>query len=158
MMRTQIVRQLQEERVRADQAWLDLEHLAQVELSSEDSAHPIANAFLRERSGGWLAAEPGKQIIRLLFGPSLDVHRIRLEFRESSMERTQEYALRWSPDGGRSWHEVVRQQWNFSPAGATCETEDHRVELLGLIVLELIITPDISGRNALASLAQLQMA
>jgi hypothetical protein len=47
---------------------------------------------------------------------------------------------------------------SFSPAGATCETEDHRVELLGLTVLELIITPDISGRNALASPSQLEMA
>jgi hypothetical protein len=157
-MRTRIVRQLQEERVRADQAWLDLECLAEVELSSEDSAYPIGNAFLRERSGGWRAAEPGKQIIRLLFTPPLDVHRIRLEFQESSMERTQEYVLRWSPDGGNSLHEVVRQQWNFSPAGATCETEDYRVELVGVTILELIITPDISGRNALASLAQLQVA
>jgi len=157
-MRTRIVRQLQEERIRADQAWLDLERLAEVELSSEDSAYPIGNAFFRDRSSGWRAAEPGKPNIRLLFTRPLDVHRIRLEFRESSMGRTQEYALRWSPDGGRSLHEVVRQQWNFSPAGATCETEDHRVELLGLTVLELIITPDISGRNALASLAQLQMA
>src|SRR5262249_17501293 len=115
-------------------------------------------ALLQDGGAGWRAAEPGKQIIRLLFVPPQDVHLIRLEFVESAMERTQEYVLRWSPDGGNSLREVVRQQWNFSPQGATREIENYRVELRGLTMLELIITPDITGRDALASLAQLRMA
>ena len=158
IMRTRTVSQPEEEAIRAGQRWLDLERLAEVEISSEDSKNPIRDALLSGRGSGWRADEPGKQIIRLLFAAPQDVYRIRLEFRESSMERTQEYVLRWSADGGNSLHEIVRQQWNFSPEGATCETEDYRVELLGLTLLELIITPDISGRDALASLAQLRMA
>jgi hypothetical protein len=66
--------------------------------------------------------------------------------------------LRWSPDGGQSFREIVRQQWNFSPQGATSETEDHHVELPAVTVLELIIIPDTSGENAFASLAQLRLA
>ena len=74
------------------------------------------------------------------------------------MERTQEYALRWSSDGGQSFREIVRQQWNFSPQGSTSESEDHRVELSDVTILELIIIPDTSGKIALASLAQLRLA
>ena len=71
------------------------------------------------------------------------------------------YLLRWSADGGQSFREIVRQQWNFSPQASTSETEEHQVELAGVKVLELIITPDIGndGNNdAVASLAQLRVA
>ncbi len=74
------------------------------------------------------------------------------------MARTQEYVLRWSADGGQSFRDIVRQSWNFSPHGATCETEDHHVELPAVTVLELSITPDVSGGQAAASLAQLRLA
>jgi hypothetical protein len=77
---------------------------------------------------------------------------------ELGTARTQEYVLRWSADGGRSFREIVRQQWNFSPQGTTRETEDHHIELPAVTVLELSIIPDISGGNAVASLAQLRLA
>ena len=77
---------------------------------------------------------------------------------EPVIERTQEYTLRWSPDNGKSFQEIVRQQWNFSPEGATCETEDYRVELPAVTVLELSIIPDTSRQNVFASLAQLRLA
>ena len=83
---------------------------------------------------------------------------IRLNFVESSVRRTQEYVLRWSADGGQSFREIVRQQWNFDPAGATAETEDHKVDLPGVTTLELDIVPEIGGGDALASLARLQIA
>jgi len=66
--------------------------------------------------------------------------------------------LRWSDNGGQSFQEIVRQQWNFSPQGATGESEDYRVSLSGVTILELSITPDISGRSAFASMAQLRLA
>ena len=123
-MRTRMIVPPLQQRFLANQGWLDLEQLADVEISSQDTEHPIECALLDEPGGGWRAAEPGKQIIRLFFTPAQDVHRIRLEFVESTMERTQEYVLRWSSDGGQSLREIVHQQWNFSPASATCETED----------------------------------
>jgi hypothetical protein len=65
--------------------------------------------------------------------------------------------LRWSSDGGQSYREIVRQQYNFSPPGTTSEYEDYTVELDGLTALELSIVPDISGVPACASLAQLRL-
>jgi hypothetical protein len=131
--------------------------LADVEITSEDATHPIESTLLPGEGAGWRAAVPGKQTIRLLFAHPQRLHRIRLNFVESVTERTQEYVLRWSPDAGQSFREIVRQQWNFSPQGATSETEDHRVELSGVTILELSITPDISGQGAFASIAQLRI-
>ncbi len=129
-----------------------------MEITSEDEAHPIESALVPHRSSGWRAAGPGEQTIRLVFVHPQRIRRILLEFVETNAERTQEFVLRWFQDGGQSFQEIVRQQWNFSPQGATRETEDYRVDLSGVTVLELNIIPDISGGNAHASLAQLRLA
>jgi len=66
--------------------------------------------------------------------------------------------LQWSLDGGQTYREIVRQQYNFSPPGMTREFEDYRVDLVGVTALELKIVPDISGGDARASVAQLRIA
>lgn len=157
-MRKRIIASVQQETASPDQDWLNVEGLAEVEITSEDAAHPIESALLPGLASGWRAAGPGKQTIRLLFAHPQRLQRIWLNFLEPLTERTQEYVLRWSPDGGQTFREIVRQQWNFSPQGATSETEDHRVELSEVTVLELSITPDTSGQSAFASLAQLRIA
>ena len=157
-MRKRIIIPVQQEAVPPDPEWLNMEGLAEVEITSEDAAHPIESALLPGRASGWRAAGPGKQTIRLLFACPQRLRRIWLNFVETRTERTQEYVLRWSSDGGQSFREIVRQQWNFSPQGATSETEDHHVELPAVTVLELSIIPDTSGGNAFASLAQLRLA
>ena len=110
------------------------------------------------KGSGWRASVPGKQIIRLLFDNPQRLQRIRLDFEEAEIERTQEYVLRWSKDNGQSYHEIIRQQWNFSPEGATSEIEGYHLELPDVTILELSINPDISGRNAIASLKKLRLA
>jgi len=157
-MRKRIVGRAQQEAVLADQDWLNVERLADVEVTSEDPRYPIEAALVPGRGSGWRAAEPGGQTMRLLFTSPQRLRRIWLVFAESTIERTQEYVLRWSSDGGQSFHEIVRQQWNFSPQGATWETEDHRVELSDVGILELSIIPDTSGNLAFASLVQLRIA
>ncbi len=157
-MRKRIIAPGQQGTASPDQDWLNVEGLAEVEITSEDAAHPIESALLPGGVSGWRAAGPGKQTIRLLFAYPQRLRRIWLNFAETRTERTQEYVLRWSADGGQSFREIVRQQWNFSPQGATCETEDHHVELPAVTVLELSIIPDTSGGNAFASLAQLRLA
>ena len=157
-MRKRIIAPVKQETAPADQDWLNVEDLAEVEISSEDAGHPIECALLPGRASGWRAAGPGKQTIRLLFARPQRLRRIWLNFVEPITARTQEYVLRWSPDGGQSFREIVRQQWNFSPQGATSETEDHHVELPAVTVLELSIIPDTSGKDAVASLAQLRLA
>ena len=157
-MRKRIVAAVQQGIAPPGQDWLNVEDLAEVEITSEDPAHPIESALLPGRGSGWLAAVPGKQTIRLVFLHPQRLRRIWLSFADSLTERTQEFTLRWSPDGGLSFREIVRQQWNFSPRGATCETEDHQVDLSGVTILELSIIPDISGGSACASMAQLRLA
>jgi hypothetical protein len=138
--------------------WLDLEHLAQVEITSEDIDYPIESALIQGTGSGWRAAQSGKQTIRLLFDKPLRLKRIHLVFSEGELERTQEFVLRWSADGGQSYREIVRQQYNFSPPEAAREVEDYDVDLVGVMALELKIVPDISGGSARASLAQLRVA
>jgi hypothetical protein len=157
-MRKRTITPVQPETASPDDEWLDLETLADVEVTSEDAAHPIESALLPGRASGWRAAAPGKQTIRLLFTRPQRLKRIWLSFVEPATERTQEYVLRWSADGGQLYRDIVRQQWNFSPRGATRETEDHRVDLPAVTALELSIVPDTSGGNAVASLAQIRVS
>jgi hypothetical protein len=128
-----------------------------VELTSEDPAHPIENALVATDANGWRAAGPGPQTIRLIFPEPQDLRRIQLEFHGVGVERTQEFMLRWTPGAGEGT-EIVRQQWNFSPAGSTSQTEDFTVELRAVATLELDITPDIGGGDAVATLTRLRLA
>jgi hypothetical protein len=157
-MRKRIIAPAQHEKASPAGDWLNLEAVAEVEVTSEDTAHPIESALLPGDATGWRAAAPGKQTMRLLFADPQRLRRIWLDFVETQTERTQEYVLRWSADRGQSFREIVRQQWNFSPQGATRETEDHHVDLPAVTVLELSIIPNTSGGNALASLEQMRLA
>ena len=157
-MRKRIIKPVQPTVESPGDAWLDLDALAEVEVTSEDPANPIESALLPEGNAGWRAAESGAQTIRLLFPEPQRLARIWLQFVENQAERTQEYVLRWSPDRGESFHEIVRQQWNFSPLGATAEVEDHHVDLPAVTVLELIILPDIGGKPVMASLQAMRLA
>ncbi len=157
-MRKRIITPLQQETSSPDHHWLNLEAIAEVEITSEDAAYPIELALLPDQTSGWRAAGPGKQTVRLLFAQPQKIEKIWLSFIETEVERTQEYVLRWSPDGGKSFEEIVRQQWNFNPQGSTTETEEYQLNLAAVTVLELIITPDISKGDARASLAQMRLA
>jgi hypothetical protein len=141
-----------------DQNWLDLGSVATVEVTSETKDHPVESALLMSETGGWRAAQPGTQIIRLLFDQPLRVKRISLVFEETENTRTQEFVLRWSSDSGRSFLEIVRQQWNFSPPATMREVENYSVDLLDVTVMELEIVPDKSGGQAQASLESLRLA
>lgn len=142
----------------AEPGWLDLERLAQVEITSEDGGYPIESALIPGAGPGWRAAQPGEQTIRLLFDAPLRLTRVHLVFDAGELERTQEFVLRWSPDGGQSYREILRQQYNFSPPGVAREVEDYDIDLDGVTALELRIVPDISGGATRASLAQLRLA
>src|SRR6202047_3347822 len=138
--------------------WLDIERAAVVEVTSEDKEFPVEAAFVSEDSRGWRAAAPGSQTIRLIFDQPQRLKCISLVFEENETERTQQFVLRWSSDGGSSLKEIVRQQWNFSPPESIREVEEYRVDLSGVTVLELIIKPNISGGVARASLKNLRLS
>ena len=155
-MRKKIISQNPQNNSPADDSWLDLQHLAQVEITSEEAAHPVEAALLPGGSG-WCAAQAGEQTLRLLFDVPQTIRRVQLLINEPHQTRTQEFALRWSADGGQSYREIVRQQYNFNP-GMTRELEDYTVELGGVTTLELVIKPEIGGGDARACVAQLRIA
>ena len=141
-----------------DEGWLDLNTAAVVEVTSEDKDYPVESALLSGETQGWRAASPGTQTIRLLFDQPQRLRRISLAFEENEIKRTQEFVLRWSPDGGRSFREIVRQQWNFSPPETIREVEEYRVEICDVTVVELVIVPDISRGAARAALKSLRLS
>ncbi|OPY64389.1 MAG: hypothetical protein A4E57_03543 [Syntrophorhabdaceae bacterium PtaU1.Bin034] len=158
MMRKRIINQSSIGSFSTGRRLLDIERLAQVEITSEETGRPIESALIPGDGQGWQAGEAGEQMIRVLFDEPQALRRIHLVFHEDSRERTQEFVLRWSEDAGRSYREIVRQQYTFSPPGATHEVEDYAVDLNGVTVLELKIVPDISGGDARASLISLRLA
>jgi hypothetical protein len=136
---------------RSQGEWLDLEEIARVEVTSEDPNFPVEAALAAGERSGWRAAEKGKQIIRIVLDNPRTLHRIRLEFSETEVERTQEFTLRWSQAAG-PFTEIVRQQWSFSPQGSTSEVEDYQVNLDSVSVLELALKPDLAPNKAFATL------
>jgi XRCC1 N terminal domain len=138
--------------------WLDVERAAVIEVTSEDENFPVESAFVSGDARGWRAAAPGSQTIRLVFDQPQRLKLISLVFEENEIVRTQELVLRWSPDGGLSFKEIVRQQWNFSPPESTREVEEYQVDLSNVTVLELAIKPNISGGLDRASLKNLRLS
>jgi len=140
------------------ESWLDVERQAVVEVTSEEKNYPVESAFVSGDALGWRAAASGSQTIRLVFDEPQRLRCISLVFEENETARTQEFVLRWSPDGGNSVKEIVRQQWNFSPPNSVREVEEYQVELSAVTILELIINPNISGGVARASLKNLRLS
>ncbi len=141
--------------------WRDLERIARVEMTSEDDAFPIEHALGKTVTTGWRASVMGPQVVRLHFDEPLTIRRIQLHFIDRTAERSQEFALFVNGEAG-SMREIVRQQWTFSPSGATEEIEDFAVGLTGVTLLELQIDPDrshdASQSQNYATLANLKIA
>src|ERR1043166_9513536 len=90
------------------EGWLDVERVAIVEITSEDKDFPIEAAFVSGDARGWRAADAGSQTIRLIYDQPQRLKCIALVFEECEFERTQEFVLRWSGDGGSSFTDIVR--------------------------------------------------
>src|SRR6202047_3313604 len=157
-MRKRLITPISQDAPHLDEGWLDLNRAAVVEVTSEDKDHPVEAALVSGEMRGWRAGGPGTQTIRLIFDEPQRLIRIVLVFEETEAERTQEFVLRWSPDGGLSFREIVRQQWNFSPPRTVREMEDYRVDLSGVTGLALVIVPSISREAARASLKSLRLS
>ena len=142
---------------KTDEGWFHLDQIATVEVTSEDPEFPIEAALQPTEGSGWRASEPGEQTIRVIFDEPRRLDRIQLRFHEEQAERTQEFVLRWLPAGGGSVREIVRQQWNFSPAGSTKQVEDYSVDLEDVLAVELAIRPDIGARRVIATLASMRL-
>jgi F5/8 type C domain len=148
---------MQDHAISSSDQWLNLEELASVEVSSEDPSYPFEDALHGAVRGGWKAAAPGPQAIRLTFDQPQSIRRIRLEFREDGPERVQEFAL-YAMTANQARKEVLRQQWTFSPGGSTQEIEDYPVELADVTAIELQIDPGRHDKQKIASLQSIALA
>ena len=145
---------IQGEAADLNDSWLDLEQIATIEVTSEDPHFPVEAVFESDSGVGWRASQDGEQQLRIIFDEPTTLHRMQLHFVEPEVERTQEFIIRWSSAQGGPPRDVVRQQWTFSPAGSTSETEHYDVNLERVAVLELSIRPDLNngaGRATLVS-------
>ena len=86
MRKSQITRIPQNAPLR-DQVWMDVDRIASVEVSSEESDYPIESALLLEGKQGWRAANPGMQTIRLIFDEPQKLKRILLVFEDTEIGR-----------------------------------------------------------------------
>jgi len=157
-MRTRLIIPIPETVRSRAEGWLDVERAAIVEITSEEKGYPVESAFVSGGMRGWRSAEPGPQTIRLIFDQPQRLKLISLVFEEREIPRTQEFVLRWSSNGGSSFREIIRQQWNFSPPQTIREVEEYQVELSNVTILELVIVPNMSGGGARASLKSLRLS
>jgi hypothetical protein len=132
--------------------------VATVFVTSEDADHPVDLAFDDLRGPGatrYVAGETGEQVMILAFDAPHSIRRVVLEVEEREVARTQELQLAVSGDGGLTYKELVRQEYNFSPPGTTFEQEDWAVVAEGVTHLRLIIKPDKGGMPCRATITSL---
>ena len=156
-MRKTLINQITENILPSELNYLDLEQLAQVEISSECREHPIESALVDGSGSGWQAEGSGEQTVRLIFDQPQAIKQLLLQFDEQEQSRTQEFVLLGRMDNEVELREILRQQYHFSPPHTTQEIEDYTVNLKQLKVLELRIIPDISGGEARAKLTRLRL-
>jgi hypothetical protein len=135
--------------------------VATVQVTSEQADHPIENAFDHHRGPGgsrWIADGPGEQTVILLFDRPQTIRKIGVEVEELAVSRTQELSVSVSSDGGRTYRELVRQEFNFSPPGTSFERELWSASAGAVTHLRLAIKPDKGGRVGRATLTALTLA
>jgi hypothetical protein len=139
-------------------AAIDIAAVATVLVTSEEPGHPIDHAFDDSRGPGgsrWIAGEPGEQTVILAFDSPQAIRRVALEVEEPVVARTQEIQLAVSTDGGRTYRELLRQEYNFSPPGTTFEREDWTLNSDAVTHLRLHIKPDKWGKPCRATITSL---
>src|SRR5580693_2087721 len=92
-MRKSIVSSTAAAKTSIEDHWRDLERIARVEITSEDTGFPIEHALGKAATTGWRAATTGPQVIRLFFDEPQSIRRIRLHFVDKAAERAQEFAV-----------------------------------------------------------------
>lgn len=141
-------------------AALDIAAVATVIVTSEDPAHPIDNVFDNHDEPGahrWVAADTGEQYLILDFDKRQTIRQITLVIDETAVQRSQELTISISSDGGRTYQELIRQEYNFSPPGTTRERETWSVSAESISHLCLQIKPDKGGKPSHATLTSLTL-
>jgi hypothetical protein len=139
---------------------IDIARLAVFAYASEDPAHPLEHLIDGSRGRGgtrWASTRPNAtERIVLEFDHPQRISRLVYEVEECSQERTQEVRVEVSTDRGRTYRQVLAQDFTFSPQGATFQREDLRLDLSAITDLSLTIVPD-KGGSGVATLTSLRL-
>ena len=139
---------------------IDIAVCATIAYSSVDPAHPVEHMLDRRNGPGatrWVSARPDTvEHIVIEFDRPQPVSRLLYEVEETLRERTQEVRLDVSEDGGQSYRQILVQEYNFSPGGATYQREEQRFNLRQVTHLRLTIVPNKSGSGT-ATLTALRL-
>src|SRR5271165_3016483 len=139
---------------------IDIAGCATIAYSSEDPAHPVEH-MLDGRSGPgatrWISARPDTvEHVIIEFDRPQRVSRFVYEVEETIRERTQEVRVEVSEYGAQSYRQILVQEYNFSPRGATYQREEQRFNLHQVTRLRLTIVPNKSGSGT-ASITALRL-
>jgi hypothetical protein len=123
----------------------DIPALATVFVTSEAPGHPVD--YLFDASGGpggtrWMAGADGEQTLVLAFDAPQTIRAIGIEAEEPSATRTNVLVISLSGDGGRTYQERIRQEFNFSQPGTTFEREEWAVPAERITHVRVVIQPD----------------
>ena len=136
----------------------NLAALATIAYSSEDPLFPVENIIDTSTGPGspkWCAAAVStNEEIVLEFDQPQSFGRLVFEVEENEYERIQEITIEASYDRGRSFRQLHRQEFSFSPHGATFEREDLNLTVRNISHLRCVFIPNKqgSGRACLTTL------
>jgi hypothetical protein len=139
---------------------MDIAGCALLAYSSEDPAHPLEHLIDGHCGRGgtrWASARPNvTERLVLEFDHPQRISRLVYEVEECHEERTQEVRVEVSTDLGRTYRQVLAQDYTFSPQGATYQHEDLRLDLPAISHLRLTIVPN-KGGSGVATLTSLRL-
>ena len=131
--------------------WLELDAVADVTIVA-------GGRRVNRVPGVWSADSPGEQTVEIRFHHRTPVRRLRVVSSEGNESRTQEMTIWVSLRGGEQHREVLRQQFSFSPNGATEKVDEYALHLEDVSSIQLRIVPSIDGRPAVARVSELLVA
>jgi F5/8 type C domain len=139
---------------------IDIARSAVVSYSSERPTDPVEHMFDGSSGPGatcWLSARPDttEQIVVEFDAPQA-ISRLVYEVEEPERERTQEVRVELSEDGGRTYRQILVQEYTFSPRGATFQRQDQRFERCRASQVRLTIVPNKNGSGT-ATLTALRL-
>jgi hypothetical protein len=139
---------------------IDIVSRATLTYSSEDRDHPLEHLIDGHYGPGgtrWASARPNaSERIVLEFDHPQRISCLVYEVEECWLERTQEVRVEVSSDHGRTYRQVLAQEYTFSPQGATFQHEELRLDLPAITHLSLTIVPNKSG-SGVATLTSLRL-
>jgi hypothetical protein len=102
---------------------IDIAGGATIAYSSEDPAHPVEHMLDGQSGPGatrWMSARPDTiEHIIIEFDRPQTISRLVYEVEETRRERTQEVRVEASEDGGRSYRQILVQEYNLCVTSAS---------------------------------------